>query len=347
MTLVLTLLTDDFIIHASDRQLTDVRTGRQILTKAAKTVICPPGMYMVSFTGLAQIAPPMPTGEWLMRTLWEHKNEDLFGSLAAAAANAIQRIAIPRAFKRHAFLVSGWLDHGTWTADRPLPQGFTPGAYATIVSNFHDPLEPGRALSEPGFAFVHSTRVLMPNQKFLIGSVGAHVKPQEQEALDRDISAALRSTSGGRERAAALLMVRTIQTVAERDATVGGGAFIAALPRQRPLRGAGPRLRSMEFLGVRWGLPEHDAITFVHIPDRPTTTVETPYVLETPFAGIGTFTIRSGPVPDLKQLAGIPEAGEMQLKIISWYDGDELARRSGSGAAKSLPTDPRAESEKS
>ncbi len=49
MTLVLSLLTDDFIIHASDRRLTDGRTGRQVTTKAAKTVICPPLRAMVSF----------------------------------------------------------------------------------------------------------------------------------------------------------------------------------------------------------------------------------------------------------------------------------------------------------
>jgi hypothetical protein len=346
MTLVLSLLTDDFIIHASDRRLTDGRTGRQAPTRAAKTVICRPAMYMVSYTGLAQIAPPMATGEWLMRTLWAHKNDDLFGSLARAAGNAMDAIPIPRAYKRHAFLVSGWLDHGSWATDRPLPQDYKPGAYATIVSNIHDASVPRGLLSEPGLEFTHSTRLLFRNQKFLIESVGSPLNQNERENLDRDISAALRSL-GGRERAAALLMARTIHTVAERDPAVGGGVFIAAIPRHLRRDAADNQRPRMEFFGgIRWGLPEEGAATFVHIPDdRASTTVETPYILDDPFSGIGSLTIKEGPVPDLGPLSGTWEAGEMEFRIIPWYSSNELKRRSG--VSPDSPTDASDKIEKS
>src|SRR5437870_4840144 len=182
MTLVLSLITDDFIIHASDRRLTDGRTGQQVTTKAAKTVICPQAMYMVSFTGLAECAPPMATGEWLMRTLWKNKDVDLFGSLSRAAGETIGAVRIPMALKRHAFLVSGWLHRARWATNAPLPPGFQPGPFSSVVSNVHDPSDPGRLLPEPQAAFTHSTRLLMPGEKFLFASIGAQLKRDEWEA---------------------------------------------------------------------------------------------------------------------------------------------------------------------
>jgi hypothetical protein len=153
----------------------------------------PPAMFMVSFTGLAQIAPPMDTGEWLMRTLWAHKNEELFESLARVAGKAIAAIAIPRALKRHAFLVSGWLQHGEWAVDGPLPCGFKPGAYATLLSNFHASSAPGGQPCEPELDFRHSMRVLLPDQKFAIDSVGAQLAETERDSLDRHVTARLES----------------------------------------------------------------------------------------------------------------------------------------------------------
>jgi hypothetical protein len=264
----------------------------------------------------------MTTGEWLMRTLWENKDADLFESLACAADKAVGAIRIPMVLKRHTFLVSGWLNHATWEANAPLPSGFKPGAFLSVVSNVHD--QSGSILPEPQMAFTHSTSLLMPRQKYLMGSVGARVKQDEREALDRDVSAALRSREG-RERAAALLMVRTIRAVSERDPTVGGGAFIAAIPRHHRTGSSGAH-QGIEVLGVRWGLPEQHAATFVHIPDEQTNTVETPYILADPFSGIGTLTITKGPVPDLKPLAGIPEVGEFRLTVLPLRSSDELAR---------------------
>lgn len=325
MTLVLSLITDDFIIHASDRRLTDGRTGRQLTTKAAKTVICPPFMAMVSFTGLAQIAPPMDTGEWLMRTLWANRGKELFGNLARAADEAFAGLSIPPALKRHAFLLSGWLHHGTM--DRPVPPGFRFGAFTTLISNFEDPAWSFPESPNSALGFRHATRALLLSQNFAIDSVGARLTNAERTTLDRDVSAALRSKTGGRERAAALLLARTIRSVSERDPTVGGGVFIAALPRCVPTGAARPK--TMEILGVRWGLPESDAATFVHIPDVPTTVVETPYILGDPFAGIGVLSVDSGPVPDLGPLTDIPKAGDLKINLIPWYDAAELAQRFG------------------
>jgi hypothetical protein len=103
----------------------------------------------------------------------------------------------------------------------------------------------------------------------------------------------------------------------------------------------------MEFLGVRWGLPQPHTATYVHMPDEPTTVVETPYILGDPFAGIGTLNFKSGPVPDLKPLAGPPEAFEGEMRIISWYSSNELAQRFGAQLPQDQPKQPREDTEES
>jgi hypothetical protein len=164
----------------------------------------------------------------------------------------------------------------------------------------------------------------MPGENYVIGGVGVQLTGAEQASLDRDVSAALRSKEG-RERAAALLMVRMIRSVAKRDRRVGGGAFVAAIPRHHRAGSSGAR-SGVEVLGVRWGLPERQVATFAHIPDEETNTVETPYILADPFSGIGTLTITKGPVPGLGPMTGMPEAGEMRMTLLPLRSSDELER---------------------
>ena len=84
----------------------------------------------------------------------------------------------------------------------------------------------------------------------------------------------------------------------------------------------------MEVLGVRWGLPEQYAATFVHIPDEQTNTVESPYILADPFSGIAALTITKGRVPDLN---GIPEVGEFRMTLLPLRSSEELRRGSTRG----------------
>ena len=329
LTLILSLITNNFACHVSDRRLTDGSTGRQLDSKASKTVIAPQLHLMVSYTGLAQLAPQMTTDEWLLRTIWGIRgSHDFFGSLAEAAGDAFKRISLTPRLKRHVFVVSGWLGNGAWKSATALPENFTPSSYCTLVSNFHD-FEIGVELTEGSAEFSHRTRLLLPGDKFQIFAAGARLTSAESTELESSVSAALRSAAGG-ERAAAVAMLRTVQRVSDRDPTVGGGAFVVALPRDYavPTQDASNKL-GLTVLGVRWGLPEAGSATFVHISDRPTEVVESPGIIADPFAGSATLTVKKGKVPNLAGIGGsLPEEFEGKLNLIALRSSEEIARLS-------------------
>lgn len=324
MTLILSLVTPDFVCHVSDRQLTDLRTGNQLVSRASKTVIVPAAQFMVSYTGLAQITPTLSTDEWLMRTIWEARDsDDAFGSLADAASAAFAKIRLPARFKRHAFVISGWIGSGSYETDAALPPNFVANGYCTCVTNTLD-LDARVELLDASDTFVHRTRPLFPHERFHIFAAGESLTRDESDDLDSNVAAALRS-KGGRERAAAVAMLRTVEKVSARTPSVGGGAFICAIPRQFVAPAPAPP-RSLSILGVQWGLPREDSPTFVHVPDAPTQTVESPAIIADPFAGRAELTIHSGSVPDLAGAGEMPEAGEMKMRLIALRSSDEISR---------------------
>jgi len=87
----------------------------------------------------------------------------------------------------------------------------------------------------------------------------------------------------------------------ERDSTVGGGAFISSIPRGY-IPGGSSEIQGLSFMGMHWGLPETGRATFVHVPDEPSETVESPAIVGDPFAGKMILRIVSG--GELPSLAG-------------------------------------------
>jgi len=324
MTLVLSLLTREFVCHVSDRRLTDLATGLPLLSRASKTVVVPQPQFMVSYTGIARLTPRMTMDEWLMRTLWEIREaDDYFGALAVAATEAFAKLRIPRKHKRHGFLISGWIGQGRFETDESVQLGFSPDAYCTYVTNTLD-LERGIEVDEAADAFVHRTRPLFPHERFSIFAAGAALTQGETADLERDLASALRS-AGSRERAAALLMVRFVERVAARDSTVGGGTFVCAIPRaQFPVPGV-PGTSGLSVLGMRWGLPDVVHPTFLHLPDGPTDRVESPAIIADPFAGRATVIVRNGNLPTAAGAGEVPEEGEVQLRLIALRSSDEIA----------------------
>jgi hypothetical protein len=328
MTLILSLITPEFACHVSDRRLTDGLTGKPMVSRASKTVIVPAAQFMVSYTGLARIRQ-MTMDEWLLRTLWSvRESEDFFGSLAAAASEAFKSIAVPRSLKRHGFLISGWIGNGEFATDAPLPEGFTLSGYATYVTNTLD-LERGVELIEASDTFVHRTRPLLPAEPFSIFAAGVPLTEGESDELERSVAAALRSPGGG-VRAAAVAMIRTVDRVSTRASSVGGGTFVCAVPRHyRPLEEAA----GFNVMGVKWGLPEAGAATFLHAPDRPTQEVESPGIIADPFAGHGTLVVKKGTVPSIAGVDEVPEEAEMRMRLIALRSSEELAQLAeGQGA---------------
>lgn len=314
MTLIISLITNDFVCQVSDRRLTDLNTRQQINSKASKTVVVPPARLMVSYTGLAHVAPTMTTDEWLMRTLFEvRESDDYFGAIAVAASDAFRRIRLPATCKRHGFVLVGW-----------LPDDLGAGPFCCFISNFLD-FDAGRELTETRDEFNHLARPLLPGERFLIFTAGASLTAPESSSLEADVASALRS-SAGKERAASVCLLRMIQTVSERDDTVGGGAFVSAISREY-VAGSAPEPDSpgLHVMGMRWGLPERGVATFAHVPDEPTEVIESPAIVGDPFAGKMRLRIVRGEVPSPAGVGEVPEEGSAEFRLIALRGSDEIA----------------------
>lgn len=338
MTLLFALVTRDYVIHVSDRQLTDARTGRPIPTKASKTVIVPSLKLMVSYTGLATLGPPlaarseqMPTVEWLLRALWRGRGVEFPRSLAMDADGAFDKLLLHPALRRHAFLISGWgLE---WPQD-PAKVGIDvralvpPGSpYWGFVSNFHDLRDYSYVLSSAQRRFQYGLRPLLNTEKFQIIEAGVPLTNREHTELDNNVRAALRSSRGG-VRAAAVAMIEAVQRVAGRTRTVGGGVFVVSVPRNA--RPPDEDTVGLISAGLKWGLPEPDYITFVHVPDQPSQAVDSPVVLfPQGLALFSTDETIEGRVPDLAGTEPFPTWIKTRLRML---DVAALVQHENSGS---------------
>jgi hypothetical protein len=312
MTLLLSLITDDFVCHVSDRRLTNLTTGEEMVALASKTVVAPAGRMMASYTGLARITDRLTTEQWLAFTVFQARDsDDFFGAIAEASTDAFGRIRLPRRQKRHGFVISGW-----------LPQQLGGRPFVAFVCNFLD-FEAGCELAEPD-VFTYRMRPLEAGGRFHIFSAGARLTAPEMADLDADVASALRS-AGGHERAATLRLLRTIENVAGRDATVGGGAFICAIPRGFDVAAEqASDAPGLNVMGVHWGLPRPDVPTFAHIASARSETVESPVVVGDPFAGQMLLRVDQEHQPSLSGVPGLPAEGTVEMRLVALRDSTEM-----------------------
>jgi hypothetical protein len=323
MTLVVSLITGDFVCHVSDRRLTDAVTGRQLTSQASKTVVVLPMRLLVSYTGLAQMNGT-DTDEWLVRTIHDLRDsDDFFGELGTRAAAAMRSVSLPSASKRHLFVLSGW-----FPPDMPAeafpddlhyspPSDGRPTAYCCVITNFLS--DDGRWLNLARPIFINRMRLLPPREPFHAFPVGAELTSAELSGLDTGLASAFRSNRG-KERAASALLIRALKEVGARDATVGGGVFVSALARvlaTQTTRSASPEIRVMQ---MKWGLPEANEATFVHLPDTGNEIVESPFVVDEKTA-VKMVRLRvSGAKPGLAGAGQPPKEGEVELRVIKLAD---------------------------
>jgi hypothetical protein len=325
VTLIISLITPEFVCQISDRRLTDINTGDPIPWKANKTIIVPPARMMVSHTGLAQATTRYAMDEWLALKLFELRDTpDFFARLADDATELFRRIRGPARDKRHAFAFVGWMPEEPGRLDRPE---FAGAPFYGLVSNFIDPTVPSFA-PEAWDAFTHVERPLMRGEPALVFTAGAGLPSEAAETLVGDVRSALRSASGN-ERAIAQRFVRVVETVASRDSTVGGGAFVAAIAKDALSSLGVPTSPTpgLHVLGMRWGLPEAGAVTFLHVPDTDDEGVESPMVVGDPFAGKMRLRVSVGDLPTAAGARAVPEAGSVEMRLLALRSSDEIRRR--------------------
>lgn len=255
MTLVLTLITDDVIVQASDRRFVKIRPDGSafVFDDDANKAVLFAHRAAYSFTGLAEVGPMRQrTDEWLAEAIREAPGQcEAMAALAAAATERFKRPIIKRLsddLKCHEFIGAGW-------AKFPDSFGrFEP--YAAVVSNFRGVSRERIPLQDE---FLRITFRMQSDQDAVLLDGGYELTKDERNTIWLDLSTAARSERpvvGFIE-----VLVNAIRDVASRVDTVGRGALVTCLPRA-----AVERERSEHFLLL--GEPEDDENTFLHLaPD--------------------------------------------------------------------------------
>jgi hypothetical protein len=224
LTLILSLITREFAMQASDRRLTDMRTGRLSNDHANKAIVWG-GAVTFAFTGLANI-------ESERMDIWMAKAMRHANSLRRALESVCQRAERhPRIKRRPLAIVGAGVAHDS-----------------TVKTEGRDLIRPtlcwaGNCLDEQGNPIVpngtwkNGGRWMLAREPFLLHVAGQRLEQGESERLNAALTA---MTAGGTEPAPFAVLLRdTIRGVSserstselrKRARTVGKGILITCLP---------------------------------------------------------------------------------------------------------------------
>jgi hypothetical protein len=258
MTLVLSVVTREFVMQASDRRLFDLLRRVPLAEGANKAVLWPSRRLVFGYTGLASVGTGMAgeTHLWLAETLFEAREEpDLFEALAQRATRTFGALRVPRTYKRHSFVAVGWDSDDA--ADLP--------SYWS-VSNCED--EAGRVLSSASDVFSVRRHELMYFERSNVVAAGVQLRPGELREIQRDVGSALRSLGGAS--AVGLILVRALRRVSARiPESVGRAALVNTLPAAAlpsPFE-SGDLGALFELAGVAFSAPTSAGPTFFSFPE--------------------------------------------------------------------------------
>lgn len=217
--MIITLVTDDYIVQASDRRVTYGSRVGEVMNKAV--IIDRSGC--AAYTGLAFLDGKMPTDEFLMEAIDSAatEGEDPFQRLARHASRAVhlnKRLpngeAERKEIARTSFVIAEFV-RGAGPCDaRPT----APSApVLTVVSNAQADLSESWApQARKKFQSVHAT--VQPGE-WILHVAGQAIPGVLRRRLDRDVSRAIARCAGPEP--AARLLARAIQTVSETNKYVG------------------------------------------------------------------------------------------------------------------------------
>lgn len=241
MTLILSCITDEFVVQVSDRCLSDLRTGKPVEQEANKAVFLS-NRVVFGFTGLAEIEDK-PADIWLRDILVPHESVGHGVQLVVdEATRAFAGMRMPRASKRQAFVGVGWARFEE-TGDRLLPFG-------VIISNaFAD----AGWLPEAQPEFVGDVRFLPSPGGSVWTDVGG-LPVRRKAGLNRMV----RCVVDRRLTAAAMadLFIRKIRTMADLDRRIGRGLMVSSIPRA---------VTETHDLLALSSLPTKSELTFAHM----------------------------------------------------------------------------------
>jgi hypothetical protein len=273
MTLILSYVTEDLVLLASDRRLTQLPSGALADDNANKaTVFC--GRIAIGYTGLAQIKLQR-TDEWLTNILIPVRGglSEAVNTIREEATRYFSSIAASPTQKRHAFLAVGWTRSNPEQRSRP---------FLYLISNFHEPS--GVTLPAAGEQFKSMIYTPEPARLPLLHAIP---RPYVSDDEGRQLHAALVSMVEPQE--IGLALAGAIRSVASRDQRVGKNILVVCLPRSVIEQESNPLLTVSGSLSraVRGS---------VYLPENSSEVIQ--YAPNLVCSGFAFIRSRSGPIPE-------------------------------------------------
>jgi hypothetical protein len=226
VTLVLSLMSDRYVVQVSDRRLT-WSDGRTAEDRENKTVfLC--NFAAFGYTGLARLGTA-PTHEWIAEMLNRPGDiGEVVEGLRADATQRFYRLGVAREWRRTAIAGVGFLGLKYSEAERigrqPTADDLHP--FYVVVSNcFGD--KPGTWAPLAFEEFETSWGLL--DVEYRVLSVGQDLLPDEWARLHRQVRQCVRRAA--HPYAAARILARMVREVSCRNPAVGGNVMCMLLPR--------------------------------------------------------------------------------------------------------------------
>lgn len=220
MTLILSLVTQDYALMVSDRQVTFTtgpRAGEPAHEDTCKLVFfC--GMWGIAYTGWAELQG-VSTDKWIADRLSENNCHDIYSAadiLKEAAPIAMRLTPAPMELT---FTVAGW----TRAQDQSLRPHFL------LITNIRD--QDGKRRARPGDSFSILERVLAANDPFDVHSVGYALPSQRQKELILQIKKMVSRNISPRT----MLQELTQEIQNSGASTVGNRVLACCIPRNAVL----------------------------------------------------------------------------------------------------------------
>lgn len=215
MTLIISCITKEFVVQASDRRVSF--QGRDAGDDQANKAIFYCGQSAWAYTGLAKMRRKR-TDEWMVDILFQHdKLQDAMRALASEADAAVRLARVPRPLASLAVVGVGFAN---------FPNvGHQP--YLGWVSNFLDPPSNPRRQLRPEFACF--TALIPDGSPFELAFYGQHVDQRRRQALERSVREVVQRD--GRPISVARLLIELIQEISKSNKTVGPNVMCTFLTR--------------------------------------------------------------------------------------------------------------------
>jgi hypothetical protein len=221
MTQILTALTRQYVILASDRQLTFTTGDRkgEVAEDDACKLVSFNHLFGIGYSGAAQL-DGSPTHEWIAKTLATGGAQDVDEATTVLARNATLAVeALPPDLRRLTLVVAGWEKFEG-------PSGLSP--HACFISNAHD--SEGRPLLVATNEFQRRILVLRPDADNSLIVIGEVLDESRRTHLKRNLRR-LDDRMAGPTEAMRLLVDEIVNTHKHGNGTVGHRVLAFCIPR--------------------------------------------------------------------------------------------------------------------